>query len=121
LTLISFKFSETFQEAEKTLPQTCGHHGKRKSVEMIFRAMIGIGLALLLASHQSELGLGHPGAGISLPSLARSTALTGSPRPVMACESNACAGGLGRPRNLADIKAEIDASLKARARPFTAF
>jgi hypothetical protein len=88
---------------------------------MIFRAMIGIGLALLLASHESELGLGHPGAGISLPSLARSTTVTGSPRPVTACESNACAGSLGHPRSLAEVKAEIDASLKTRAKPFVAF
>jgi hypothetical protein len=79
---------------------------------MILRAMIGMGLVLLLASH--ETGLALPGLG---------TACTG-----------ACAGGLSQEngqrtsqhslgqrtgqRTLADVKAEIDASLKARGRPF---
>ena len=92
---------------------------------MIFRAMIGVGLALLLASHQSELGRAHSltplGAGISLPSLQNTLPVSGPPRPPTACENDACAGGLGPqtgPRSLAAVKAEIDASLKARGKPF---
>jgi hypothetical protein len=90
---------------------------------MIFRAMVGIGLALLLASHQSELGFGERvtplGAGISLPSLQNPLAASGRPRPGAECEDGACAAGsrTGQ-RSLAAVKAEIDASLKARGRPF---
>lgn len=87
---------------------------------MIFRAILGIGLVLLLTPHEPNLGLGRPGAGITLPAMVKSWAVTGLSRP--ACDGEACAGGLGAPtrdRSLADIKAEIDASIRARGeRPF---
>ncbi len=69
---------------------------------MIFRVMIGMGLMLFLASHSSEFGLGRSlgleASGAGLPSLVP------SPSPGQ--------------RSLADVKREIDASLKARGRPF---
>jgi hypothetical protein len=67
---------------------------------MIFRAMIGVGLVLLLA--ESSLG---KAAGLSLPAPLNSSPVTGPSHPT------------GQ-RGLADVKAEIDSSLKARGRPF---
>ena len=87
---------------------------------MIFRAAFWIGLVSLLTPHEPDLGLGRPGAGISLPAAFKSWGVTGLSRP--ACDGEACAGGLGRldqwrtsaGQSLADIRAEIEASAKAR-------
>ena len=91
---------------------------------MIFRAIFWIGLVSLLTPHEPDLGLGRPGAGISLPSTMISGAVTGLSRPGV-CDGHAaaCAGGLGlldafqdnATRGLAAVKADIDASVKARA------
>ncbi len=91
---------------------------------MIFRAIFWIGLVSLLAPHEPDLGLGRPGAGISLPAIMKSWAVTGLSRPGSNCdgETDACAGGLGglaamrspTGRSLADVKADINASIKAR-------
>ncbi len=91
---------------------------------MIFRAIFWIGLVSLLTPHEPDLGLGRPGAGISLPELAKSAAVIGLSRPGNGCAGGqACAGGLGvdlsrlpiNTSRLAQIKAELDASIKARA------
>jgi hypothetical protein len=90
---------------------------------MIFRAIFWIGLVSLLTPHEPDLGLGRPGAGISLPSVLKSWSVTGLSRPD--CDGEACAGGLGGSDNLnqwrasagqslAEIRTEIDASVKAR-------
>jgi hypothetical protein len=87
---------------------------------MIFRAIFWIGLVSLLTPHEPDLGLGRPGAGISLPDVTKFWAVTGLSRPV--CDGDACAGGLGgldqwrasAGQSLADVRAEIDASIKAR-------
>ena len=87
---------------------------------MIFRAIFWIGLVSLLTPHEPDLGLGRPGAGISLPAAFKSWSVTGLSRPE--CDGEACAGGLGglgqwqasAGKNLADIREEIDASVKAR-------
>ena len=91
---------------------------------MIFRAIFWIGFVSLLTPHEPDLGLGRPGAGISLPAIVKSWAVTGLSRPGDACDGDkgACAGGLGgKPsvktgseRSLADVKAEIAASIRAR-------
>ena len=90
---------------------------------MIFRAICGIGLVLLLMPHKPGAGLGRPGAGISLPAMTQFRGVTGLSRPGSPCGglSSACAGGLGAlagartgVRTLADVKAEIDASIEAR-------
>jgi hypothetical protein len=97
---------------------------------MIFRAIFWIGLVSLLMPHEPDLGLGRPGAGISVPAIMKSWAVTGLSHPGNACngEDSACAGDLGtdlktveapgqshyKGRSLADVKAEIDASIKAR-------
>ena len=92
---------------------------------MIFRAVFWIGLVSLLTPHEPDLGLGRPGAGTSLPSSVVSGAVTGLSRAGNACDGHAaaCAGGLGlldefqnsTVRGLAQVKADIDASVKARA------
>jgi len=89
---------------------------------MIFRAIFWLGLVSLLTPHEPDLGLGRPGAGISLPAVTKFWAVTGLSRPD--CDGEACAGGLGgldqwrtsASQSLADVRAEIDASVKARQR-----
>ena len=94
---------------------------------MIFRALFWIGLVSLLAPHEPDLGLGHPGAGTlqSFPAMIQ-PALAGSSRSGGECGST-CAGGLGLPdffqldghaslrAGLADVKAQIEADRRARA------
>jgi hypothetical protein len=87
---------------------------------MIFRAIFWIGLVSLLTPHEPDLGLGRPGAGISLPAVFKSWDVTGLSRP--ACDGEACAGGLGNidqwrtsaGQSLAGIRAEIEASARTR-------
>ena len=88
---------------------------------MIFRAIFWIGLVSLLTPHEPDLGLGRPGAGISLPTvMEKAWGVTGLSRP--GCDGEACAGGLGSldqwrataGKSLADVRSEIDASVKAR-------
>ena len=86
---------------------------------MIFRALFWIGLVSLLAPHEPDLGLGHPGAGTLQPSSA------GLSRTRQECGSQ-CAGGLGLlerihldtgasvTAGLADVKAQIEADQQAR-------
>src|ERR1700759_5304004 len=84
---------------------------------MIFRAIFWVGLVSLLTPHEPDLGLGRPGAGISLPAaLSKSWGVSGLSRP--ACDGEACAGGLGpldqwrtsAGQGLADIRAAIAAA-----------
>ena len=90
---------------------------------MIFRAVFWIGLVSLLTPHEPDLGLGRPGAGTPSPSAMISGAVSGLSRPGQVCNdhADACAGGLGAltgvvdRRRLADMKLELDASIKARA------
>ncbi len=86
---------------------------------MIFRAIFWVGLVSLLTPHEPNLGLGRPGAGIPLPAMLKSWGVIGLSPP--ACDSEACAGGLGLDqwraaagKNLTDIRMEIDASVKVR-------
>ena len=94
---------------------------------MIFRAVFWIGLVSLLAPHEPDLGLGHPGAGTLQTSSAMiQSAAAGLSRSDRDCGS-ACAGGLGLLRifhlntdtsvaaGLADVKAQIEADQRARA------
>ena len=95
--------------------------------DMIFRAVFWIGLVSLLASHESDFGLGRPGAGTLHPSLAMvPSAANGLSRTGMDCGS-ACAGGLGLlsvfhlnpgsefAARLADVKAQIEQDRARRA------
>jgi hypothetical protein len=91
---------------------------------MIFRALFWIGLVSLLAPHEPDLGLGHPGAGTLQPSpamiqsAASGRARTGQDR------GSTCAGSLGPLASLhlntavisglADVKAQIEADQRAR-------
>jgi hypothetical protein len=92
---------------------------------MIFRAVFWIGLVSLLAPHEPDLGLGRPGAGISLPDTVKSWAVTGLSRPGEICgdAGGLCAGGLGNlaasvdRHRLDDMKLELAASIKARGNP----
>ena len=88
---------------------------------MIFRALFWIGLVSLLAPHEPDIGLGHPGAGTfqSIPAMIQSG--TSHPRTGRDCGS-ACAGGLGFfhmdagvAAGLADVKAQIEADQRTRA------
>ena len=87
---------------------------------MIFRAVFWIGLVSLLTPHEPDLGLGRPGAGISLPAMVKSWGVTGLSPP--GCDGGACAGGLGAiaqwrasaGKSLADVRSEIDDSVRAR-------
>ena len=95
--------------------------------DMIFRAVFWIGLVSLLASHESDFGLGRPGAGTlqTSPAMIQSAA-SGLSRIGQDCGS-ACAGGLGIlsvfhlnsdsrvAEGLADVKAQIKADQEARA------
>ena len=96
---------------------------------MIFRAVFWIGLVSLLAPREPDLGLGRPGAGTS-PSTPATflSAADGLSRTDGDCGS-ACAGGLGGvmrllhlddraglAAGLADVKAQIEADQRARAR-----
>ena len=94
---------------------------------MIFRAIFWIGLVSLLAPHEPDLGLGHPGAGTSNVSTATLKSTVESLwRSDKDC-GNGCAGGLGFTdslhlnvnrdviRGLAKVKAEIAADQRARA------
>jgi hypothetical protein len=88
---------------------------------MIFRALIAIGIVSLLTPHEPDLGLGRPGAGA--PSPASLLSADGLSRK-QDCSIPACAGalavasvlGLAPPagRTLNDVKAEIEADMKAR-------
>jgi hypothetical protein len=90
---------------------------------MILRAIFWVGLVSLLAPHEPDLGLGRPGAGISLPATVKSWAVTGLSRPGTVCDGaeEVCAGGLGAltgaidRQRLADMRQELEASIKARA------
>ena len=122
----SFKFTERFQQPEKPRGRW-SMRTNTESVFMIFRAIFWIGLVSLLTPHEPDLGLGRPGAGTSqaTPSTIASAA-TGLSRTGVDCGS-ACAGGLaflnviglGRDTSvahgLADVKAQIDADIRARA------
>ena len=96
---------------------------------MILRAVFWVGLVSLLAPHEPDLGLGRPGAGISLPATVKSWAVTGLSRPgdICAGAEGLCAGGLGTlaasvdRQRLADMKLELAASIKAREAPLPAF
>jgi hypothetical protein len=114
---VSFKFSERFQAAEDAIAHDACVTANKGAL-MIFRAIFWIALVSLLMPHEPDLGLGRPGAGISLPAIVSSWAVIGLSRPGTSCDGDkeACAGGLGTPagRSLADVKAEIDASIKAR-------
>jgi hypothetical protein len=94
---------------------------------MILRAAFFIGLVYLLAPHEPDLGLGRPGTGAWLPSTASVLSATGLSQPGRLCVS--CAGRLDQTwrmprvpidlsafhgRGLSDIKAEIDAAIRAR-------
>ncbi len=96
---------------------------------MIFRALFWIGLVSLLMPREPNLDLGRPGAGTSLAAAATSLAVAGLSRPGKVCEEHAaaCVGGptflasfqdhvLG---GLAQVKAEIDADRRARAKSAT--
>jgi hypothetical protein len=90
---------------------------------MIFRALIAIGIVSLLTPHEPDLGFGRPGAGAAHPSPASLLSASGLSRK-QDCSIPACAGalaftsalGLTPPagRNLNDVKAEIEADMKAR-------
>ena len=90
---------------------------------MIFRALIAIGIVSLLTPHEPDLGLGRPGAGASHPSPATLLPASGLSRK-QECGIPACAGALAfasvlgltppKGRNLNDVKAEIQADMKAR-------
>lgn len=92
---------------------------------MIFRALIAIGIVSLLTPHEPDLGLGRPGAGAMHPSppASRQDSASGLSRSP-ACSIPACAGALGlastlgltppEGRSLNDVKAELEADLKAR-------
>jgi hypothetical protein len=93
---------------------------------MIFRAVFWIGVVSLLAPHEPDLGLGHPGAGTSQPSPAMTQpAAAGLSRSGQDCGST-CAGSLGLfwvyylnttasvRAGLADVKAQIEADQRAR-------
>ena len=103
------------------------HAWNTEGQDMIFRAVFWIGLVSLLASHESDLGLGHPGAGTLHPSpTAIPTAANGLSRTGKDC-GLACAGGLGllsvfhlSPNGeviarLADVKAQIEQDRARRA------
>jgi hypothetical protein len=91
---------------------------------MIFRAVFWIGLVSLLAPHEPDLGLGHPGAGTSPSTLP--SAVTRLTRLGQDCGVG-CAGGLGLEdvlhwrdnptlaKGLAKVKADIAADQRARA------
>ena len=73
----------------------------------------------LLMPYESHLGPGRPGAGTPFPAPLQSWGVTGLSRP--ACDGERCAGGLGLEQwrqaagqSLADVRDEIDASVKAR-------
>jgi len=88
---------------------------------MILRAVFWIGVVSLLAPHEPDLGLGHPGAGTSQPS----PSMIQTSRSGQDCGST-CAGGLGQfwvfylntaasvRAGLADVKAQIEADQRAR-------
>jgi hypothetical protein len=96
-------------------------------IAMIFRAVFWIGLVSLLTPHEPNLGLGRPGAGTlqTSPATILST-VNGLSRLGGTC-GPACAGGLGFfdriglgpggrvAQGLADVKAQIDADIAARA------
>lgn len=90
---------------------------------MLFRAIFAIGIVSLLTPHEPDLGLGRPGAGALLPSPASQMSASGLSRTNEPCGFPACAGallsGLWAPagsgqRSLADVKAEIEADMRAR-------
>jgi len=87
---------------------------------MILRAAFFIGLVAFLMPREPDLGLGRPGASITLPSPASVLSAVGLPQIGQVCSF--CAGGpdslrgysIGGGRSLADVKAEIAAAIKAR-------
>jgi hypothetical protein len=103
------------------------HAWNTEGQDMIFRAVFWIGLVSLLASHESDFGLGRPGAGTLHPSPAMvPSAANGLSRTGKDC-GLACAGGLGLlsvfhlnansefTARLADVKAQIKEDQRARA------
>jgi hypothetical protein len=90
---------------------------------MIIRAALFLGLVALLAPHEPDLGLGRPGAGTWLPSATSILSAAGLPHFGQFSGASAGSGPLGETRlmtiriggrGLADVKAEIDAAVKAR-------
>jgi hypothetical protein len=92
---------------------------------MLFRAIFAIGIVSLLTPHEPDLGLGRPGAGALLPSPAPQMSASGLSRTNGPCGFPACAGAFlsgllapagGGQRSLADVKAEIEADMRARSK-----
>ena len=90
---------------------------------MIIRAAFWIGLVSLMTPHEPNLGLGRPGAGATLPSPVPPAPASGLSRASEACGLPACAGALAlasaltesNGRGIEDVRAEIEAAIKARA------
>lgn len=88
---------------------------------MLFRAVFWIGLVSLLMPKEPDLGLGRPGAGTPLAAVLSHLTASGH-GPACDGPAGACAGGLAllssiensRGRSLAEVKAEIAASIKSR-------
>jgi hypothetical protein len=122
----SFKFIERFQDPEKGAGAWCP--GERRSTiehrestsSMILRAAFFIGLVAFLMPREPDLGLGRPGASITLPSASSALAALGLSRlreDCSFCTGNSetpAAAYRGSGRNLSDVKAEIEAAIKAR-------
>ncbi|HWY62244.1 MAG TPA: hypothetical protein VNW15_10125 [Rhizomicrobium sp.] len=90
-----------------------------KGALMIFRAIFWIGLVSLLMPHEPDTGLGRPAAVISLPAMLKSWGDSGLARADGLGPIGAMASGRRqanyKERSLADVKNEIDASIRARA------
>jgi hypothetical protein len=84
---------------------------------MIFRAIFFIALVALLMPREPDIGLGRPGASSSNPALPNRM-LSNIALPGLATLRSLA--GLPPTRSLADVKAEIDASIGARGEtPFS--
>jgi len=79
----------------------------------MFRAIFWIGLIFLLAPRAPDPDLPHHGLKLSLPSFEMIRATAHIPTPTCT--------GCSPTRSLADVKAEIDASITARGKDFYAF
>lgn len=130
------KFNKSLQHPAGRYPHTGPVHdqggakfkaARNKRGTMIFRAVFWIGLVSLLMPHEPNLGLGRPGAGTVRTSPPAVTSVPDGLSGVAGDCGFACAGGLGLLQRfgfapggavaarLADVKAQIDADIAARA------
>ena len=91
---------------------------------MLFRALFWIGIVALLMPHEPDLGLGRPGTGFVRDAFGMAKDAAGQSSGICGGRESLCAAAFGllssvqqnTVRNLAQVKAQLEAQQRDRAR-----